>query len=56
MVINLAAQAGVRYSLKNPRQYLDSNIIGFFNLLEISKNFKVKDLFLPVQVAFMVII
>ena len=42
MVINLAAQAGVRYSLKNPRQYLDSNIIGFFNLLEISKNFKVK--------------
>ncbi len=42
IVINLAAQAGVRYSLKEPRQYLDSNIIGFFNLLETSKNFKVK--------------
>lgn len=37
-VIHLAAQAGVRYSLKNPHAYLDSNITGFVNLLEILKN------------------
>lgn len=33
-VIHLAAQAGVRYSITNPRAYIDSNIIGFFNILE----------------------
>ena len=33
-VVNLAAQAGVRYSLKNPHAYIDSNIVGFLNLLE----------------------
>ncbi|MDQ6718642.1 MAG: NAD-dependent epimerase [Gemmatimonadota bacterium] len=33
-VLNLAAQAGVRYSLKNPRSYIDSNIVGFLNILE----------------------
>lgn len=33
-VINLAAQAGVRYSIDHPRDYIDSNIIGFFNILE----------------------
>jgi UDP-glucuronate 4-epimerase len=33
-VVNLAAQAGVRYSLKNPRAYVDSNLVGFVNLLE----------------------
>ena len=33
-VINLAAQAGVRYSLKNPRSYIDSNSVGFLNVLE----------------------
>jgi UDP-glucuronate 4-epimerase len=33
-VVNLAAQAGVRYSLKNPHAYIDSNIIGFLNVLE----------------------
>ena len=38
VVIHLAAQAGVRYSLKNPKSYLDSNIISFFNLLEAIKN------------------
>ena len=42
VVINLAAQAGVQYSLKNPRQYINSNIILFFNLLELSKKFKIK--------------
>ena len=33
-VINLAAQAGVRYSIENPRAYIDSNIVGFLNILE----------------------
>ncbi|MDD4914979.1 MAG: NAD-dependent epimerase [Methylococcales bacterium] len=33
-VVNLAAQAGVRYSLKNPHAYIDSNIVGFINILE----------------------
>jgi UDP-glucuronate 4-epimerase len=33
-VVNMAAQAGVRYSLKNPRAYVDSNLVGFVNLLE----------------------
>jgi UDP-glucuronate 4-epimerase len=43
-VINLAAQAGVRYSISNPGEYLQSNIIGFYNILEISKDFKIKHL------------
>lgn len=34
VVVNLAAQAGVRYSISNPKAYIDSNIIGFFNILE----------------------
>ena len=42
-VIHLAAQAGVRYSLENPKQYLNSNLIGFFNILEAVKMFKVKN-------------
>ena len=37
-VINLAAQAGVRYSLENPEAYINSNLVGFFNLLQISKD------------------
>ena len=37
-VINLAAQAGVRHSIQNPSKYFESNILGFFNLLEISRN------------------
>ena len=41
-VIHLAAQAGVRYSLKNPKSYVYNNINGFFNILDISKNFKIK--------------
>ena len=41
-VINLAAQAGVRYSIKNPEAYYNSNIKGFFNLINISKEFKIK--------------
>lgn len=36
-IINLAAQAGIRYSFVNPKSYVDSNIIGFFNILELAK-------------------
>jgi len=38
-VINLAAQAGVRYSIDNPKAYIDSNIIGFSNLLELVRTY-----------------
>lgn len=44
IVVNLAAQAGVRYSLENPSAYIDSNILGFFNILELSKKYEVKHL------------
>tara|TARA_B110001450_G_C17664826_1_gene499049 strand:+ start:3975 stop:5003 length:1029 start_codon:yes stop_codon:yes gene_type:complete len=44
VVCNLAAQAGVRYSIKKPKAYIDSNIIGFFNILEACRNHKVKHL------------
>lgn len=43
-VCNLAAQAGVRYSLENPESYIDSNIVGFLNLLECCRNFDVEHL------------
>ncbi len=43
VVINLAAQAGVRYSLKNPEKYIKSNIIGFHNIIENCKNNKIKN-------------
>lgn len=42
VVCNLAAQAGVRYSIENPKAYIDSNLVGFFNILECSRNFKIK--------------
>jgi len=42
IIINLAAQAGVRYSIKHPQNYVDSNITGFLNILEIAKKNKVK--------------
>jgi UDP-glucuronate 4-epimerase len=44
VVINLAAQAGVRYSISNPKDYIESNVIGFFNLLECCRAFPVKHL------------
>ena len=44
IVIHLAAQAGVRYSIEKPRVYLDSNIIGSYNIIEVSKKFNVKHL------------
>ena len=43
-VINLAAQAGVRYSLENPLSYIDSNIVGFLNILEAIRNNKISHL------------
>lgn len=43
-VCNLAAQAGVRYSLENPDTYIESNIVGFFNILDCCKQFSVKNL------------
>ena len=44
IIIHLAAQAGVRYSLENPRAYLNSNIIGTFNVMEASRELKVDHL------------
>ncbi|WP_194850507.1 NAD-dependent epimerase/dehydratase family protein [Nonlabens antarcticus] len=44
IVCNLAAQAGVRYSIEKPMKYVESNIVGFVNLLECIRNFKVKKL------------
>jgi UDP-glucuronate 4-epimerase len=43
-VCNLAAQAGVRYSLENPRAYIDSNIVGFLNILEACRHNEVTNL------------
>ncbi len=44
VIIHLAAQAGVRYSIEKPRVYLDSNIIGTYNVIEASKKIKAKHL------------
>lgn len=44
IVVNLAAQAGVRYSLVNPHVYIQSNIVGFMNILEMCRHFKVEHL------------
>jgi len=43
-VINLAAQAGVRYSIENPFVYMTSNVVGFLNIIELCKNFSVDGL------------
>jgi len=43
-VINLAAQAGVRYSIENPFSYVSSNLVGFVNIIELSKEYKVDGL------------
>ncbi len=42
IVVNLAAQAGIRYSIIKPFNYLNSNLVGFFNLIHLSKEFKIK--------------
>lgn len=44
VVVNLAAQAGVRYSITNPDVYIESNLIGFYNILEACRNYPVKHL------------
>lgn len=44
IVVNLAAQAGVRYSIDNPQAYIESNVIGFFNILEACRNNPVEHL------------
>ncbi len=44
VIVHLAAQAGVRYSLENPRAYIDSNIIGTFNIMECARELKIKHL------------
>lgn len=44
VVVNLAAQAGVRYSITNPDVYIESNLVGFFNILECCRNYPVEHL------------
>jgi len=44
-VFHFAAQAGVRYSIDHPRKYIESNIMGFYNILENVKKYKIKRLF-----------
>lgn len=44
IVVNLAAQAGVRYSIDHPRSYINSNVIGFFNILEACRHYPVEHL------------
>ena len=44
VVVNLAAQAGVRYSITNPDSYIESNLIGFFNILEACRHHGVEHL------------
>lgn len=44
IVVNLAAQAGVRYSITNPDVYIESNIIGFYNILESCRQYPVEHL------------
>ena len=44
IVINLAAQAGVRYSIENPSAYIQSNLVGFGNILEMCRKFKINHL------------
>ena len=44
IIVHLAAQAGVRYSLENPRAYIDSNIVGTFNVMEIARTLAISHL------------
>ncbi len=44
IVVNLAAQAGVRYSIKHPEKYFKSNLVGFFNILELCKKYEIEHL------------
>ena len=42
LIINLAAQAGVRYSLEKPNEFVDNNIQGFYNLIDVSRKYNIK--------------
>lgn len=44
VIVHLAAQAGVRYSLENPRAYIDSNVVGTFNVMEVAREHKIDHL------------
>ena len=44
VIVHLAAQAGVRYSLENPRAYVDANLLGVFNVMEVARELEVKHL------------
>ena len=46
IIVHLAAQAGVRYSLENPRAYVDSNLVGTFNVMELARTLAVRHLML----------
>src|SRR5689334_20593488 len=51
-VVNLAAQAGVRYSIENPRAYIDANVVGFLNILEGARNYHAGHLSSPQRAQF----
>jgi UDP-glucuronate 4-epimerase len=42
IICNLAAQPGVRYGIENPRAFIDSNLVGFFNIIECCRNYKIE--------------
>jgi UDP-glucuronate 4-epimerase len=42
IIIHLAAQAGVRYSIENPKSYINSNLVGFFNIMDLARDLKVE--------------
>ena len=44
LIINLAAQAGVRYSITSPQKYFDNNILSFFNLIEFARKYNIKNI------------
>ena len=44
VIIHLAAQAGVRYSIENPRAYIDANLVGTFNVMELARRLKPRHL------------
>ena len=53
IVIHLAAQAGVRYALKYPETYINSNLKGFFNIIDLSRLFKIEKFLFASSVLFM---
>ena len=53
LIINLAAQAGVRYSLEKPSEFVDNNIQGFYSLIDIAKEYNIKKIIYASSVLFM---